>query len=90
LSQAYNNGMAGNVVEPEPPVLPGASAANDAAMQEELRRLEVAVAERCAENWKRPPLSSKAVGFVPGGRKVRMSAAGRWAYRGDRATWPAL
>lgn len=41
------------------------------AMQEEMRRVETVVAERCAQNWREQPVFSKPVGFVPGGRKVR-------------------
>jgi hypothetical protein len=38
---------------------------------QEMRRLEIMMAERCARNWMAPPTCSKPVGYVPGGRKVR-------------------
>ena len=46
-------------------------AVREIAMQEEMRRSEVLVAESCAINWREEPVFSRPVGFVPGNRKVQ-------------------
>jgi hypothetical protein len=46
-------------------------AVREIAMQEEMRRQEVLVAESCAVNWREEPVFSRPVGFVPGNRKVQ-------------------
>ena len=46
-------------------------AVKEAMDQEEMRRVEVMVAESCATNWREEPVFSRPVGFVPGNRKVQ-------------------
>ena len=46
-------------------------AVREIAMQEEMRRQEVLVAESCAANWREEPFFTRPVGFVPGNRKVQ-------------------
>ena len=45
---------------------------HELASLEEIRRLEIVVAEKCAQNWREEPVFGKPVGFVPGKRQVRV------------------
>lgn len=76
MGEGGGSGALPNVLQPQgqqpPPALTDHERAiREAASQEEIRRLEVMVAENCALNWREEPVFSKPVGFVPGNRKVQ-------------------